>query len=224
MIAHSTSQPSSQNPASVIDMLSNNDIARLIAEMSKVFATKADFAELKAEVAELRAEVKELRKDVAELKKDVAQLKIDVAELKKDVAQLKIDVAELKKDVFQLKKDVSQLKSEMVEVKGQLVTMKKTDDSLIAGQLRLETEMKGLSAEVHLTRTEVKHTHKLMERMYDDFEEMRSQNFQFKDDIVTELKGIREQLYMVQGHRDMLEDHQLRLEALESNQKIQLVL
>lgn len=47
-------------------------------------------------------------------------------------------------------------------------------------------------------------------------QELGQDILQFKDEILFEIKGIREELAIVVGYRDRIEDHEERIEKLEN--------
>lgn len=60
------------------------------------------------------------------------------------------------------------------------------------------------------------------EEMRESLKEMRHDMLQFKDDILWEIKGMREELMMVAGHRQIIEDHEVRIDKLEKNPALAL--
>ncbi len=57
------------------------------------------------------------------------------------------------------------------------------------------------------------------EEFHDKLDKFISDNATFKDMILYEIKSMREEFWMITGHRDMLDDHENRIEKLEESIK-----
>lgn len=63
-----------------------------------------------------------------------------------------------------------------------------------------------------LTKTDIKN---IKEIFRNDFNKMREEIIQFKDDILNEIIKLREDNTVIVGYRDMIEDHDIRITKLE---------
>jgi hypothetical protein len=67
--------------------------------------------------------------------------------------------------------------------------------------------------EVFVTREEF---YDFREEVYERFDEVKETIIQFKDAILTEIKAMREELIVVTGYRQHLENHEERITLLKS--------
>jgi hypothetical protein len=150
------------------------------------------FAECRQRFAGVDGEIGGLKSDVAVLKSDVAVLKSDVAVLKSDVALLKTDVAVLKTDVAGLKIDVAGLKIDVAALK--------TD---VAG-LRVQIAEEGATTRRHFDIA---------------VEQFRTEVREAYGHIAPMMQAIAENKVEHGTIRSALDDHEIRIKAIEQRKR-----
>lgn len=106
----------------------------------------------------------------------------------------------------------------MIKKKKSLATKGKQElSSLVLRELKIiKTEIRDLNNEDMFTKSRIR---VLQNQLKDESSLIREQNLEFKDEILNEIRAMREELTVTLGqytrHEEILEDHKKRITSLE---------